>query len=155
MTSFYCTFAIHVVTGFTQPTIQATIQSMNQMGPRHMGTENGFTGSRFPIQIQCGLTWAPHGTQTAAHFTAGLDLTHCHARSTARSSDLDQGRVKVKWSLDADPWSTLNPDPMSRVDREPHDCAGYYLRNLLPAQSWGSRSIYGLPELHTRHQLGY
>ena len=51
-----------------------------------------------------------------ANGTAGLDLTHCDARSTARSPDLDRGRVEAKWSLDADPRSTSNPDPKSLVE---------------------------------------
>ena len=34
------------------------------IGDLQTGTETGFTGSRSPIRIQCGLAWAPHGTQT-------------------------------------------------------------------------------------------
>ena len=64
-----------------------------------------------------------------AHCTGGFELTHCDARSTARRSDLDRGRVESKWSLDADPRSTSNPDARSRVkspimftnETPPHD----------------------------------
>ena len=39
------------------------------------GTETGFTWSRSPIQIQCGLSWAPHGMQTTR--IALLDWISC------------------------------------------------------------------------------
>ena len=53
----------------------------------HTDTETGFTGCRSPIRIWCGLTWAPHGTQTKR--IALLDCIsctvpeHCHAAQHA------------------------------------------------------------------------
>ena len=49
-----------------------------------------------------------------AHWTAGLDFTHCHAAlscSAARGSDLDHGRVEAKLSLNLDYRSALVTDP--------------------------------------------
>ena len=51
-----------------------------------------------------------HTDADYAHCTARLDLTHCHARSTACSSGPDGGHVEAQWSLDAD------PDQRSRVE---------------------------------------
>ena len=85
------------------------------IGALHTGTETGFTGSRSPVQIQCGLTWAPNATKTAR--IALLDwIPRTVRRSIACSSDPDQGRVEVKWSLDRDPRSGSDPDPRSNVE---------------------------------------
>ena len=46
-------------------------------GALHTGTETWFTGSRFLIQIQCGLVWAPHQYR--------LHTLHCWTGSHALS----------------------------------------------------------------------
>ena len=38
--------------------------TFKDIGVIHTGTETRFTGSGFPIRIQCSLACAPHGTQT-------------------------------------------------------------------------------------------
>ena len=54
--------------------------------------------------------------------TRHADYVHCTAwpralaRSTARSSDPDRGRMETKWSLNSDPRSASDTDPRSRVE---------------------------------------
>ena len=96
------------------------------IGALYTGTETRFTGSRLLIHIQCGLAWAPHGTQTTG-CTAGLDLTHypgALSHSTARSLDPDPdwGSVEAKWSLDPyHRWSALDLDSRSHVESPSHN----------------------------------
>ena len=50
-----------------------------------------------------------------AHCTDGLNFTHCHAHSIARSSDPDRGLVEAKWSLVTDPHQIRIQIPVWRV----------------------------------------
>ena len=71
------------------------------MGSSHVGTETGFTRS--------GSLSGFNVILREPHMVSSLQALHCwtgpHAlsRSTAPSSDPDQGRVQAKWSLDLDP----------------------------------------------------
>ena len=56
------------------------------------------------------------------HTARRLRALHCVtgsralSRSTARSTDPDQGHVEAKWSLNPDHQSVLDADPRSRVE---------------------------------------
>ena len=59
------------------------------IGALHTGTETGFTGSRFPIQIQCSLACAPHGKQTThialLVWISRTAMQHCRTQCEYRS----------------------------------------------------------------------
>ena len=63
--------------------------------------------------------WSPLGHVRAPQTTHNCCWTGSHAllrAVAARSSDLDRGRLEVKWSLDPVPRSAPGPDPKSRVE---------------------------------------
>ena len=72
--------------------------------------------SRFRFNV---VSWELHTAcrLRTSHFWTGIHALLCAlSRSTARSSDSDWGRVEAKWSLNSDPQSASDLDPMSRVE---------------------------------------
>ena len=94
-------------------------------GALHTGTETGFTGYRFPIWIQCGLTSTPKGAQSM--HIALLDwilctvLEHSHAEHQAARI-----RIEAVWRQSG-LWIWICIESMSKVPCGEPMCL--YLKN--------------------------
>ena len=91
-------------------------QILLNIGALHTGNENGFKTDSLDPYPRSGFNVVARELHTARRLRPLHCLTGFLAlsRSTAHSSDPDEGRVEAKWSL--------NPGPRSASDADPRSC---------------------------------